>query len=210
MRAKHIAVALTGLFVGLAVVPSSEARLVRLVVEQRASYVGGAAWGKAGPYEILRGTAYMEADPHNPHDAVIVDLENAPRNAKGLVEFSTQFMILKPVDMQRSNRKIFYAVNNRGNNLEGLLTATTAGQVSGTDAGYAMTQGYVVVDAGWEGDVVPTATKLVANLPRARMPDGDPITGPMRYEHSDRASGTFTTRSEEHTSELQSLTNLVC
>src|SRR5882762_10536303 len=85
---------------------------------------------------MLRGTAFLVADPRNPHDAVIVDLENAPRNAAGLVEFSTPFLILKPVDMLRSNHKIFYAVNNRGNNLEGLLTATTAGQVSGTDAGY--------------------------------------------------------------------------
>jgi hypothetical protein len=138
----------------------------------------------------------MEADPHNPHDAVIVDLENAPRNARGLVEFSTQFMILKPVEMQRSNRKIFYAVNNRGNNLEGLLTATTASQVSGTDAGYAMTEGFVVVDAGWEGDVIPTPTKLVASLPRARNANGTPITGPMRYEYSDRAQGSFTTNLE--------------
>ena len=110
MRAKHIAVALTGLLVGLAAIQPGEARVVRLVVEQRTAFVGGADWGKAGPYEMLRGTAYMEADPNNPHDAVVVDLENAPRNAKGLVEFSTQFMILKPVDMQRSNRKIFYAV----------------------------------------------------------------------------------------------------
>ena len=196
MRARYIAVALTGLFVGLVAVQPSGARVVQLVVEQRTSFVGGADWGKAGPYEMLRGTAYMEADPHNPHDAVIVDLENAPRNAKGLVEFSTQFMILKPVEMQRSNRKIFYAVNNRGNNLEGLLTATTASQVSGTDAGYAMTQGYVVVDAGWEGDVVPTPTKLVANLPRARNANGTPITGPMRYEYSDRAQGSFTTNLE--------------
>jgi hypothetical protein len=154
MRAKHIAVALTGLFVGFAAVQPIEARIVKLVVEQRTSYVGGAEWGKAGPYEMLRGTAYMEADPHNSHDAAIVDLENAPRNAKGLVEFSTQFMILKPLDMQRSNRKIFYAVNNRGNNLEGLVTATTAGQVAGTEFGYAMTEGYVMVDAGWEGDLL--------------------------------------------------------
>src|SRR6266567_612754 len=196
MRAKHIAVALTGLFVGLVAVQPSGARVVQLVVEQRTSFVGGADWGKAGPYEMLRGTAYMEADPHNPHDAVIVDLGNAPRNAKGLVEFSTQFMILKPVEMQRSNRKIFYAVNNRGNNLEGLLTATTASQVSGTDAGFAMTEGFVVVDAGWEGDVVPTPTKLVANLPRARNANGTPITGPMRYEYSDRAQGSFTTNLE--------------
>src|SRR6266568_7625258 len=196
MRAKHIAVALTGLFVGLAAVQPSEARVVRLVVEQRTSLVGGADWGKAGPYELLRGTAYMEADPQNPHDAVIVDLENAPRNANGLVEFNTQFMILKPVDMQRSNNKIFYAVNNRGNNLEGLLTATTASQVSGTDAGYAMSQGYVVVDAGWEGDLVPAPSKLVASLPRARNANSTPITGPMRYEYSDRAAGSFTTNLE--------------
>ena len=196
MLAKNIAVALTGLFVGLAAVQPSEARIVKLVVEQRTSFVGGADWGKAGPYEMLRGTAYLEADPHNPHNAVIVDLENASRNGKGLVEFSTQFMILKPVDMQRSNRKIFYAVNNRGNNLEGLLTATTAGQVSGTDAGYAMTEGYVVVDAGWEGDVIPTTTKLVASLPRARNANGTPIAGLMRYEYSDRATGSFTTNLE--------------
>src|SRR6202521_3554 len=196
MRARYIAVALTGLFVGLVAVQPSGARVVQLVVEQRTSFVGGADWGKAGPYEMLRGSAYMEADPHNPQDAVIVDLENAPRNARGLVEFSTQFMILKPVEMQRSNRKIFYAVNNRGNNLEGLLTATTASQVSGTDAGYAMTQGYVVVDAGWEGDVIPTPTKLVASLPRARNANGTPITGPMRYEYSDRVQGSFTTNLE--------------
>ena len=196
MRAKHIAVILTSLLVGLTAVQPSGARVVKLVVEQRTAYVGGAHWGKTGPYELLRGTAYMEADPQNPHDAVIVDLENAPRNAKGLVEFSTQFMILKPVEMQRSNRKIFYAVNNRGNNLQGLLTATTAGQVSGTDAGYAMTEGYVVVDAGWEGDVIPTPSKLVANLPRAHNANGTPITGPMRYEYSDRTAGSFTTNLE--------------
>src|ERR1700680_1502102 len=162
MSAKHIAVALTGLLVGLAAVQPSGARVVKLVVEQRTSFVGGADWGNAGPYELLRGTAYMEADPRNAHDAVIVDLANAPRSAGGLVAFNTPFMILKPVKMQRSNHKIFYAVNNRGNNLEGLLTATTASQVSGTDAGYAMTQGYVVVDAGWEGDGVPGPTNLVA------------------------------------------------
>jgi len=196
MKTRLFASALAVALVGLVAAPASSARVVQLVVEQRSSYLSGASWGNAGPYEMLRGTAFLVADPRNPHDAVIVDLENAPRNAAGLVEFSTPFLILKPVDMQRSNHKIFYAVNNRGNNLEGLLTATTAGQVSGTDAGYAMTQGYVVVDAGWEGDVVPTATKLVANLPRARMPDGDPITGPMRYEYSDRASGTFTTNLE--------------
>ena len=193
---KQVAVALTLLCMGLAAVQPSEARVVKLVVEQRAPYLGGADWGNAGPYEMLRGVALMEADPNDPRDAVIVDLQNAPRTSRGLVQFSTQFMILKPVDMERSNHKIFYAVNNRGNNLEGLLTATKAADVAATDAGYAMTKGYVVVDAGWEGDIVPTATKLVASLPRARHADGTPITGLMRYEYSDRRSGSFTTNLE--------------
>jgi hypothetical protein len=155
----------------VAVGQRSEARVVKFVVQQQSSFLGGADWGNAGPYELLQGTAYLEVDPRDRRDSVIVDLENAPRNAHGMVDFSTPFLILKPVDTQRGNHKIFYAVNNRGNNLEGLLTATTAAQVAATDAGYAMTQGYTIVDAGWEGDVIPTSTNLVASLPRAYQPN---------------------------------------
>jgi hypothetical protein len=54
-------------------------------------------------------------DPHDPLNAVIVDLELAPRNARGRVEFSTPFFILMPVDISRGNKKIFYTANNRGN-----------------------------------------------------------------------------------------------
>src|SRR5437879_6787884 len=68
--------------------------------------------------------------------------------------------------------------------------------MAGRDAGYAMTEGYVVVDAGWEGDVIPAPGKLVANLPRARNANGTSITGLMRYEYSDRAAGSFTTNLE--------------
>ena len=37
-----------------------------------------------------------------------MNLDKAPRNARGLVEFSTTFYILKPVEMSRGNGKIFY------------------------------------------------------------------------------------------------------
>jgi len=196
MFVKQTIIAVSAIAFGLTVAQPSDARLVRLVVEQRTAFVGGASWGSAGPYELLRGTAYMEVNPGDPRNALIVDLENAPRNARGMVEFTTQFAIAKPVDMQRSNHKIFHAVNNRGNNLEGLLTSTTQSQIAGTTAGYAFSQGYVVVDAGWEGDLVPAPTGLVANLPRASMPNGAAILGAMRYEYSDRANGSFTTNLE--------------
>jgi len=197
MKKNYLAIATPAIVVALvAVAQPSEAHVVKFLVQQQSSFLGGADWGNVGPYEMLQGTAYLEVDPRDPRDAVIVDLQNAPRNAHGMVEFSTPFLILKPVDTQRGNNKIFYAVNNRGNNLEGLLTATTAAQVAVTDAGYAMTQGYTIVDAGWEGDVVPTSTKLVASLPIAREANGSPIIGPMRYEYYDRVSGSYTTNLE--------------
>src|SRR5438270_8630483 len=113
MHHRYLAVATTVVSISFAAVQPSEARVVKFVVEQRSSFVGGAEWGNVGPYEMLRGTAYLEVDPRDPRDAVIVDLENAPRNPHGMADFSTQFLILKPVDPGRGNHKIFYAVNNR-------------------------------------------------------------------------------------------------
>jgi Alpha/beta hydrolase domain len=197
MPKKHFLISTTAILAVIAkFCQPCEARVVKFVVQQQSSYLSGASWGDAGPYELLQGTAYFQVNPRDPHDAVIVDLANAPRDAQGMVDSSTPFFILKPANPQLGNHKIFYAVNNRGNSLEGLLTATTADQVAVTDAGYAMTQGYTIVDAGWEGDVVPTSTNLVANLPRAYQPNGSPIIGPMRYEYYDRAAGSYTTNLE--------------
>ncbi|MGC1888867.1 MAG: hypothetical protein WA709_22710, partial [Stellaceae bacterium] len=127
MRKNYLALTTAVMFIAFATVGQpSEARVVKFVVQQQSSFLGGADWGNVGPYEMLRGTAYLDVDPRDPRDAVVVDLGNAPRNAQGMVDFSTPFLILTPVNPQRGNHKIFYAVNNRGNNLEGLLTATTA------------------------------------------------------------------------------------
>src|SRR5215470_1084691 len=82
---------------------SSDARVVRFSVEHRESFAGGVSWGNAGPYERLFGTAFMEVDPRDPLNAGIVDLAYAPKNARGMVEFSTPFWIVKPVNMARGN-----------------------------------------------------------------------------------------------------------
>ncbi|HEY7188096.1 MAG TPA: alpha/beta hydrolase domain-containing protein [Vicinamibacterales bacterium] len=169
----------------------AEAALVRLNVDHREPFAGGVEWGSAGAYERLTGTAYFEVDPADPLNAVIVDLDNAPRNARGRVEFSTPFFILKPVDLARGNGKIFYTVNNRGN--DALLNAKTAMDAASYD--FALRAGYTLVDAGWEGDLVPSPTRLAAGLPIAKQPDGSAIVGRMRVEYSDRnipAAGAFT------------------
>jgi hypothetical protein len=181
----------------------AEARVVRFVVEQTRSFAGGMAFGTTGPYERLDGTAYMEVDPHDPLNAATVNLDKAPRNARGMVEFTAPFFILKPVEMARGNHKLFYGVNNRGNKqtlgyfnfvpsgpgINDPITAANAGD------GFLMRLGYTVVDAGWQGDVAPGNNRLFPNFPVATQPDGSPIVAAVRIEYSDRTipqAGTFT------------------
>ena len=172
----------------------SEAEVVRFVVEQRRPVASGVAFGDVGPYERLDGTAYMEVDPRDPLNAVVVNLDRAPRNPRGLVEFSTPFYILKPVDMASGNRKVLYGINNRGNSIElrrfhliepdasgsGPLSADRFGD------GFLMHRGYTIVDAGWQGDVMPGTGGLAPRFPVARQPDGSPIVSLVRIEYSDR------------------------
>lgn len=180
-----------------------EARVVRLVVEQKRVLAGGMSFGSVGPYERLDGTAYFEVDPKDPLNAVIVNLDKAPRNARGMVEFSAPFYILKPQGMAKGNHKIFYAINNRGGKQglsyfnfapagEGVNNPLTAADVGD---GFLMRLGYTVVDAGWQGDVASGGNRLFPKFPVATQSDGSPIVAPVRIEYSDRtipAAGTFT------------------
>src|SRR5207249_4913115 len=79
----------------------------------------GKTFGSVGAYEKLRGTAFGEVDPNDPQNAVITDIELAPRNARGMVEYSMDIYILKPVNLRDGNNKLFVEVNNRGNKLFG-------------------------------------------------------------------------------------------
>ena len=192
---------ISALIVSLSPWPS-EARLVRLVVEQTRVFAEGTSFGTVGLYERLDGTAYFELDPKDPLNAVLVNIDK-PRNAQGLVEFSAPFFILKPQDMTKGNQKIFYVINNRGNKQAlGYFNSSPAGPginnpLTAADAGdgFLMRQGYTVVDAGWQGDVAAGNNRLSPTLPVATQPDGSPIVAPVRIEYSDRtipAEGTFT------------------
>jgi hypothetical protein len=88
---------------------------VRFIVEQTRPLAPGTQFGATGEYERLDGTAYFEVDPKDPLNAIIVNIDKAPRNARGMVEFSAPFSILKPRDIAKGNRKIFFGITNRGN-----------------------------------------------------------------------------------------------
>ena len=79
----------------------SEARVVRLRIERREVVLNGRALGAAGPYEKLVGKVDFGQDPNLPRNGAIVDLPLGPRNARGEVEATADFYMLKPVDPRR-------------------------------------------------------------------------------------------------------------
>src|ERR1700752_4785204 len=81
----------------------AEARVVRLRIERRETVLAGRPFGAAGPYEKLVGKVEFALDPNLPRNEGIVDLKLAPRNARGEVEFTADFYLLKPVDPRRGN-----------------------------------------------------------------------------------------------------------
>ena len=77
-------------------------------------FAEGASFGDSGAYERVRGTFKGELDPSDARNKVIVNIDKAPRNAAGRVEYDGEFFILRPVDAARGSGKILYDVLNRG------------------------------------------------------------------------------------------------
>ena len=117
----------------------------------------------AGPtHERISGKAYGELDPADPKNAVITDIELAPRNARGKVEYVTTFTLVRPTGTMKSSGVLLYTVVNRGG----------GNAVPHPD-------GHVTLVSGWQADVVPTSTNQTIQVPVAKNPDGSSITGPL-------------------------------
>ena len=172
---------------------TAHARLVRLQIDQREIIAQGQSFGNAGPYERLTGTAYFEVDPKDAHNAVVFDLDHAPTNARGMVEFSADMAILKPVDAARSSHTLFFEVNNRGRKISfGRMhdTASDANMNAPSTPrdfgnGFLMRRGYVIAWVGWGADIAPGDNRLTVSFPIAQQ-HGQPITERILTEFGDR------------------------
>jgi hypothetical protein len=101
---------------GLALITASaQARVTRIEISRQEPFAAGQTFGSVGAYEKVVGRFHGELDPKSPLNAAIVDLDKAPRNAHGMVGYSADFYILKPVDITKGNGTLFYELANRGN-----------------------------------------------------------------------------------------------
>src|ERR1044071_7093533 len=160
--------------------------ITRLVIQRREPFANGHEFPITGPYEKLVGKAYGEVDPKNRLNRIIVNLIKAPRNRRGRVEYSSDICILKPLDMARGNRKIFFDAPNRGSKrILGFLNdapeANDPSTIEHAGNGFLMRQGYTIVWCGWQGDLMPIKNWLVLNVPVATN-GNQPIISQVRTE----------------------------
>src|SRR4026208_1655840 len=97
----------------LACTPVS-ARLISMSVQSVEPFAPGTTFGQTGAYERVRGVFRGEIDPADARNRVIVNIDKAPRNAAGRVEYEADFFLLRPADSTKGNGKIVYDVTNRG------------------------------------------------------------------------------------------------
>ena len=143
-------------------------------------FLDGARFGDVGAYEWIEGIATGAVDPAHPGNARIDGIALAPRNPAGLVEYRTQFVILRPADPARRGR-VVYEVNNRGRKLifpnlcAGAATNTPASMAE-TGTGFAMRQGWTLAWSGWDAGAPRANGGLALDAPTV------PVTRRIREE----------------------------
>jgi hypothetical protein len=164
----------------------AHAELISLKILHREAFAGGKSFGEVGPYEKIVAVGRFALDPQEPHNRGIVDLELAPRNPQGKVEFESDVYLLAPKDPAKGNGAIFYDVNNRGNKLAVRFFNMTGGgndlDKAGSEGdGFLMRRGYTVVWSGWIGELLAGDHRMLLKAPVAQE-NGKPLRGTVRFE----------------------------
>ncbi len=163
---------------GLSVLPVYP-RVIRVDVASRSDVLGGKVFGDAGSYERIAGRVYFSLPVNNIHNAPIVDLKNAVNLKNGEVEFSADFIAVRPKDLKKGNGSMLLEVPNRG---RGRIIALVDGGdwdlAHDAGDGWLLRNGFTIVSLGWQWDAAgPGALQFFAPIAKE---DGKTITGLLR------------------------------
>jgi hypothetical protein len=153
------------------VATSALARVDRIEVLSRGDYPHN--------YERIRGRVFYAVDPANAHNAAIADLDKAPRNARGEVEFSGDVDIVRPKEPGAGNGVVYINLPNRGGRF--------FVHDKNPDEWY-LRQGFTLVDLAWQFDVRPDPALMHFTAPVAKGIRGhvrsDFIVAEKLFEHT--------------------------
>jgi hypothetical protein len=158
--------------------------VIRFEVLESVPAFQGRSFEGVGTYLRVTGRATIAVDPTDPRNAVIADIERAPRNAQGRVEATADVVVLRPADPARGNGTLLVDVPNRGTKLAPQLFddvaqpgATRAEQAADAGIGFLHRQGYAMAWIGWQADIPSRPNQLAMTAPVLTG-----ITGPSRDE----------------------------
>lgn len=173
-----------------------QGRIIEIRIDRVQPFADGMKFGETGAYERVVGAAKGELDPADPRNKAIVNLEKAPKNTRGRVEYETDFYILRPVDPSRASGKLLYEVTNRGRKF--LFQRFTDAPVQGGGADndpatekdigdtLLLRRGYVIAWSGWDPDAPRSGNGMAMTSPVAT--DGGRII--VRTIREELVSGT--------------------
>jgi Alpha/beta hydrolase domain len=161
--------------------------IVEIKVDAVEPFAEGQGFGEAGSYLRIKGVAKGEVDPAAPENKSIVDLDKAPRNARGMVEYETDFFILRPAEPRRASGVLVYEVTNRGRKVilgrldEAGGNANDPKSVQDVGLGFTLGRGYSLVWSGWDSGAPRANNGMTARLPPA-LENGEPMLRRIRDE----------------------------
>ena len=113
--AKHVFNIMLGLLsiaVLVAMTSTAQARVIKLeILDEQNPAFDSRVFGDAGTFRRISARVHCAVDPGDVHNSGIIDLDKAPRNADGEVEFSSEVVIVQPSDPERGNHRLFVCSN---------------------------------------------------------------------------------------------------
>lgn len=159
------------------------ARVVQVEITSRHDVANGKPFGDAGEYERITGRVHFSVAVDNLHNRRIVDLRNAVNLKNGEVEFSADFMAVRPKDPQKGNGSMLFENPNRGNSR--ILSLVDGGDWDASNNvgdAWLLRQGFTFVSLGWQWDAAGAdALKLYAPIAKE---NGKTIVGLLRGDYT--------------------------
>jgi Alpha/beta hydrolase domain len=166
------------LFATMALSPL-EARVARVEIASHTDVLQGKVFGDSGSYERITGRVYFSLSVANPHNVRIVDLANAVSLKDGEVEFSADFLAIRPKDARKGNGSLLLEVPNRGRSrIVALVDGGDWDVANDVGDAWLLRNGYTIVSLGWQWDADgPDALRFFAPIAKEH---GETITGLLR------------------------------
>jgi Alpha/beta hydrolase domain len=160
-------------------VTSLSANVVRVEVTSRTDVLNGQTFGGAGAYERIVGRVYFSVSVVNGHNRRIVDLDKAVNLKDGQVEFSSDFVAVRPKDPAKANGSLLLEVPNRGRaRIIGIVDGGSWDLANDAGDAWLLRNGYTVVSLGWQWDATgKDALRIYAPIAKE---NGKTITGLLR------------------------------